>query len=50
MEKKYGLLFIGDVVWNHTAGDTPWLSEHPEATYNIHNQPHLKPACLVDIV
>jgi len=49
LEKKYNLLMIGDVVWNHTAGDSPWLSEHPEATYNIHNQPHLKPACLVDI-
>ncbi len=28
---KYGLGGITDVVLNHTASDSPWLEEHPEA-------------------
>lgn len=28
---EYGLLSLTDVVLNHTANDSPWLSEHPEA-------------------
>lgn len=28
---EYGLLSLTDVVLNHTANDTPWLTEHPEA-------------------
>lgn len=27
----YGLLALTDVVLNHTANDSPWLIEHPEA-------------------
>lgn len=29
--EKYGLLSLTDVVLNHTANDSPWLVEHPEA-------------------
>lgn len=29
--EEYGLLALTDVVLNHTANDTPWLYEHPEA-------------------
>jgi hypothetical protein len=30
-EKELGLAALADVVWNHTAIDSPWLLEHPEA-------------------
>jgi glycogen debranching enzyme len=29
--EEYGLLGLTDVVLNHTANDSPWLIEHPEA-------------------
>jgi glycogen debranching enzyme len=29
--EEYGLLSMTDVVLNHTANDSPWLFEHPEA-------------------
>ena len=30
-KEDFGLLSLTDVVLNHTADDTPWLAEHPEA-------------------
>ena len=30
-KEEYGLLNLTDVVLNHTANDSPWLLEHPEA-------------------
>lgn len=30
-KEEYGLLSLTDVVLNHTASDSPWLHEHPEA-------------------
>lgn len=30
-KEKYGLLSLTDVVLNHTANDSPWLVNHPEA-------------------
>jgi glycogen debranching enzyme len=41
MERKYGLLSLVDVVWNHTAENSDWLQDHPEAAFNLHNSPHL---------
>ena len=41
MEKEYGLLSLIDVVWNHTAENSDWLLDHPEAGYNLYNSPHL---------
>jgi glycogen debranching enzyme len=29
--EEYGLLSLTDVVLNHTANNSPWLVEHPEA-------------------
>ncbi|PJF17668.1 Glycogen debranching enzyme, partial [Paramicrosporidium saccamoebae] len=41
MEKELGVLALIDVVWNHTACDSPWLADHPEAGYTVQNSPHL---------
>lgn len=48
MRSDWGMLSICDVVLNHTANETPWLAEHPEATYNCLDCPHLRPAALLD--
>jgi glycogen debranching enzyme len=48
MEKEYGLLSLTDVVWNHTAENSDWLLDHPEAGYNLHNSPHLIAAYQLD--
>jgi glycogen debranching enzyme len=61
---KYGLLSLTDVVLNHTANNSPWLLEHPEAGlclifsrfvptdiflgYSPANTPHLRPALELD--
>lgn len=48
MEEEYGLLALTDVVWNHTANNSPWLQEHPEAGYNCVSAPHLEAAYELD--
>lgn len=48
MQKDYNLMGMIDMVWNHTACDSPWLLEHPEAGYNLENSPHLKVAFDLD--
>ncbi len=45
---EYGLLSLTDVVLNHTANDTPWLVDHPEAGFSPANTPHLTPAFELD--
>ncbi|KAI6010692.1 glycoside hydrolase family 13 protein [Pisolithus orientalis] len=47
-KEEYGLLNLTDVVLNHTANDSPWLAEHPEAGYSPSNTPHLTPALELD--
>lgn len=48
MEEKYNLLSLTDVVWNHTASDSKWLEEHPDAGYNIETAPWLESALELD--
>lgn len=48
MEKEHGLLGLTDVVWNHTANNSTWLEEHPEAGYNIETAPWLESALELD--
>ncbi|KAI6013923.1 glycoside hydrolase family 13 protein [Pisolithus microcarpus] len=47
-KEEYGLLNLTDVVLNHTANNSPWLAEHPEAGYSPSNTPHLSPALELD--
>lgn len=39
---------ICDIVLNHTANESEWIYEHPDATYSCHTCPHLRPAFLLD--
>ncbi|KFY25104.1 hypothetical protein V493_04846 [Pseudogymnoascus sp. VKM F-4281 (FW-2241)] len=48
MEKEHGLLGLTDVVWNHTADNSPWLQEHPEVGYNMSTAPWLESALKLD--
>ena len=49
-KSEYGVLTMGDLVLNHAASNSAWLADHPEATYNTNNLPHLLPALVVDQV
>lgn len=48
LESKHGILAMTDVVFNHTANDSPWLRDHPEAGYNQETAPHLQAAMELD--
>ncbi|XP_039208206.1 glycogen debranching enzyme isoform X2 [Crotalus tigris] len=48
MKNEWNMLCITDVVYNHTAANSEWLTQHPECAYNLINSPHLKPAWLLD--
>ena len=48
MERDHGLLGLTDVVWNHTADNSKWLEEHPEAGYNLETAPWLEIALELD--
>ncbi|KAL2351634.1 hypothetical protein BJ546DRAFT_253278 [Cryomyces antarcticus] len=48
MERDFGLLGLTDVVWNHTANNSKWLEEHPEAGYNVATAPWLESALELD--
>jgi glycogen debranching enzyme len=46
--EKHGLLCLTDIVLNHTANNSDWLQDHPEAGYSPFNTPHLAPALEID--
>ncbi|TSL82510.1 Glycogen debranching enzyme [Bagarius yarrelli] len=48
IRKEWNMVCITDVVYNHTAVNSKWLSFHPECGYNLTNSPHLKPAWILD--
>ncbi|OJD16543.1 glycogen debranching enzyme [Emergomyces pasteurianus Ep9510] len=48
MERTHGLLALTDVVWNHTANNSSWLAEHPEAGYSVATAPWLEAAWELD--
>ncbi|KAL4929216.1 putative glycogen debranching enzyme Gdb1 [Aspergillus undulatus] len=48
MEEKHLLLSLTDVVWNHTAHNSKWLEDHPEAGYSVETAPWLEAALDLD--
>ncbi|QUC19366.1 uncharacterized protein UV8b_03607 [Ustilaginoidea virens] len=48
LERDYSLLSLTDIVLNHTAHNTQWLQEHPEAGYSLSTAPWLEPAYALD--
>lgn len=50
LRDEWGMASICDIVLNHTGNESPWLLEHPEATYSCFTCPHLKPAFMFDVL
>lgn len=48
LEKNHSLLSLTDIVLNHTANNTKWLQEHPDAGYNLKTAPWLEAAYELD--
>lgn len=48
LEQNHSLLSLTDIVLNHTAHNTLWLQEHPDAGYNLVTAPWLESAYLLD--
>jgi len=50
MADEWNIFSITDLVYNHAANDCVILDDYPEASYNLINSPHLKPAFLLDCI
>ena len=50
MRRDWNVVSICDIVLNHTANETEWIMDNPDATYNCKNCPHLRPAYILDRV
>lgn len=48
LENNHSLLSLTDIVLNHTAHNSEWLMEHPEAGYNLTTAPWLESAYVLD--
>ncbi|CAL8398012.1 unnamed protein product [Arctogadus glacialis] len=48
LRREWGVAFITDVVYNHTASSSKWLRLHPECGFNLVNSPHLRAAWVLD--
>ncbi|KAJ2966885.1 hypothetical protein NQ176_g9935 [Zarea fungicola] len=48
LENKHSLLSLTDIVLNHTASNSQWLQEHPDAGYNLLTAPWLQSAYELD--
>lgn len=48
LKDKYGIAVISDIVLNHTANNSPWLKDHPEAGYSVATSPHLEPVLALE--
>lgn len=48
MRNNWGIASICDIVLNHTANESEWIREHPEAAYSCFTCPYLRPAFLFD--
>lgn len=48
IRQEWGMLGMIDVVLNHTAHNSKWLQEHPEAGYSVASSPHLAGALELD--
>ena len=49
-QQKYQMLFMTDIVFNHTSFDNPLLVSYPEISFNNMNTPQLLPAIELDLV
>lgn len=48
LRTDWGLASICDIVLNHTANESQWIYDNPEAAYSAATTPHLRPAILLD--
>lgn len=48
LHKDHNILTLTDIVINHTANNSPWLKDHPDAGYNHLTAPHLTAAIELD--